>query len=99
MHKVSRDRLSYIMEQRSLPRASRGGLLILSRVGKLGVILGLALFVAVPLPVTGVYTATILAWLLGIDWKKAFPPIGLGTVVAGIIVLLITLGVITGLSC
>ena len=60
---------------------------------------GLTLFVAVPLPITGVYTGTILAWLLGMDWKKAFPPIGLGALIAGIIVILITLGVITGLSC
>jgi len=58
--------------------------------------LGLALLVAIPLPVTGVYTATILSWLLGMDWKKAFVPIALGVVVAGIIVLLITLGVIGG---
>jgi uncharacterized membrane protein len=54
---------------------------------------GLALFVAVPLPLTGAYTGTILAWLLGMDWKKAFPAVGLGVVVAGVIVLLITLGV------
>ena len=54
---------------------------------------GLALFVAVPLPFTGAYTGTILAWLLGMDWRKAFPAIGLGVIVAGIIVLLITLRV------
>ena len=57
---------------------------------------GLALFVAVPLPLTGAYTGTILAWLLGMDWRKAFPAVALGVVVAGIIVLLITLGVIEG---
>lgn len=54
---------------------------------------GLALFVAVPLPITGAYTGTILAWLLGMDWKKAFLAVGLGVIVAGVIVLLITLGV------
>jgi uncharacterized membrane protein len=54
---------------------------------------GLALFVAVPLPLTGAYTGTILAWLLDMDWKKAFLAVGLGVVVAGVIVLLITLGV------
>ena len=53
---------------------------------------GLLLFVAVPLPVTGAYTGTILAWLLGMDWRKAFPAVGLGVIVAGVIVLLITLG-------
>jgi uncharacterized membrane protein len=55
---------------------------------------GLFLFVAVPLPLTGAYTGTILAWLLGMNWRKAFPAIGIGVVIAGIIVLLGTLGVI-----
>jgi len=54
---------------------------------------GLFLFVAVPLPFTGAYTGTILAWLLDVDWKKAFPAVGVGVVVAGVIVFLITLGV------
>jgi uncharacterized membrane protein len=54
---------------------------------------GLALFVAIPLPLTGAYTGTILAWLLGMDWKKASAAVGLGVLVAGIVVLLITLGV------
>jgi uncharacterized membrane protein len=54
---------------------------------------GLFLFVAVPLPLTGAYTGTILAWLLGMDWKRAFPAVALGVVVAGVVVLLITLGV------
>jgi uncharacterized membrane protein len=55
---------------------------------------GLFLFVAVPLPFTGAYTGTILAWLLNMDWKKALPAVALGVVVAGIIVFLITLGVV-----
>jgi uncharacterized membrane protein len=52
---------------------------------------GLFLFVAIPLPITGAYTGTILAWLLGMDWRKAFPAVGLGVIVAGVVVLLITL--------
>jgi uncharacterized membrane protein len=55
---------------------------------------GLTLFVAIPLPITGAYTGTILTWLLGMDWKRAFLAIGIGVVIAGIIVLLGTLGVI-----
>jgi uncharacterized membrane protein len=51
---------------------------------------GLILFVAIPLPITGAYTGTILAWLLDMDWRKAFPAVGLGVTVAGVIVLLIT---------
>ena len=52
---------------------------------------GLFLFVAVPLPLTGAYTGTILAWLLGMEWRKAFLAVGVGVVVAGVVVLLITL--------
>ncbi len=55
---------------------------------------GLALFVAIPLPITGAYTGTILAWLVGMDWRKAFPAVALGVIVAGGIVLLLTLGAI-----
>lgn len=55
---------------------------------------GLAFFVALPLPITGVYTGTALAWLLGMDWRKAFPPIGIGVIIAGVIVLLGALGVV-----
>jgi uncharacterized membrane protein len=56
---------------------------------------GLILFVAIPLPITGAYTGTILAWLVGMNWKKAFPAVGLGVIMAGVVVLLITLGVIS----
>lgn len=55
---------------------------------------GLLFFVAIPLPITGVYTATSLAWLLEIDRRKAFIPIAIGVVIAGVIVLLATLGVV-----
>ena len=65
------------------------------KVAKYG-FLGLTLLVAIPLPITGVYTATILSWLLGMNWKRAFPAIGLGVVIAGAIVLLVTLGILGG---
>jgi len=55
---------------------------------------GLTFLVALPLPITGVYTGTALAWLLGMDWRKAFPPIGIGVIIAGVIVLLGALGVV-----
>lgn len=52
---------------------------------------GLALFVAVPLPVTGAYTGTLAAWLLGIEKKKAILAITIGVLVAGIIVTIMSL--------
>lgn len=56
--------------------------------------LGLFLLVAIPLPFTGAYTGTILAWLLGLDWKRSFVSVSCGVFVAGIIVSALSFGVI-----
>ncbi len=56
--------------------------------------LGLALFVAVPLPGSGVYSGCLAAYLFGIKKKTSTPAIALGTVVAGLIVLFISAGFI-----
>lgn len=55
----------------------------------------LTLFVAIPLPVTGVWTGSVAAFLFGIPKKIAFGLIFLGAAIAGIIVSLATLGLIT----
>lgn len=47
---------------------------------------GLVLVVAIPLPITGAWTGTLLAFLFGIDFKKAFSLIALGVMIAGAIV-------------
>jgi len=47
----------------------------------------LPLFVAIPLPITGGWTASLVAFVFGIPFKKAFPLISLGIIIAGIIVL------------
>ena len=56
--------------------------------------LALAIFVAIPLPGTGVWTGALIAFVFGIPLKRAFISIGAGVIVAGIIVTLITLGII-----
>ena len=48
--------------------------------------LGLVLFVMIPLPVTGAWTGSAVAFLLGIRFRFAFPAIILGVLLAGIIV-------------
>ncbi len=48
--------------------------------------IGLALFVAVPLPLTGAWTASLIAVLLGMDFRHAFLSILAGVVIAGAIV-------------
>ena len=51
-------------------------------------ILGLFIFVAIPLPGTGAWTGAIIASLLDMRIIKAFPTIVLGVLTAGIIMLL-----------
>lgn len=58
------------------------------------VFVGLMLFVAVPLPGTGAWTASMAAGLMQMKLRKAFIPIAIGVIVAAAIVTLVTYGVI-----
>jgi uncharacterized membrane protein len=48
--------------------------------------LGVALFVAIPLPVTGAWTGTLGAWVLGLPKRKTLAAVILGVAGAGAIV-------------
>jgi len=48
--------------------------------------IGLTLFVAIPLPITGAWTGSIAAFLLGLRLRYAFLSIVIGVVIAGAIV-------------
>ncbi len=48
--------------------------------------IGLTLFVAIPLPVTGAWTGSIAAFLLGLRFRHAFLSILTGIIIAGAIV-------------
>lgn len=50
----------------------------------------LVIFVGIPLPFTGGWTGSLVAFLFGIPFKLAFPLIFLGVIIAGIIVLIAT---------
>jgi uncharacterized membrane protein len=52
--------------------------------------LGLALFVAVPLPATGAWTGALIAAILGLKTLKSFLFVSLGVLGAGVIVTLFT---------
>lgn len=54
--------------------------------------LALMFFVAVPLPGTGAWTGTIAAWVMGLNRFKSFVAIAAGVVIAGLFVLLLSLG-------
>lgn len=53
---------------------------------------GLALFVAIPLPGTGAWTGALVAAMLDMPLKKAFPSILLGVVGAGIVIAFVSYG-------
>jgi uncharacterized membrane protein len=48
--------------------------------------LGIAVFVGIPLPLTGAWTGTLGAWVLGVSRKRTMLAVILGCVIAGIIV-------------
>ncbi len=53
---------------------------------------GLVILVAIPLPGTGAWTGALVAAMLEMRLRKAFPAIALGVVIAGIIVSFVTYG-------
>lgn len=63
---------------------------IIKKYGKLG----LFLFVAIPLPGTGAWTGSLVAVMLRMKFKDAIFPIFLGVLTAGLIMSLISFGII-----
>jgi len=53
--------------------------------------IGLALFVSIPFPITGAWTGSIIAVLLGLRFRFAFISIIAGVLMAGIIVTVLTM--------
>ena len=53
---------------------------------------GLALFVSIPLPVTGAYTGCLLAFILGLKPMKASMYIAAGVLIAGVVVIAASIG-------
>jgi uncharacterized membrane protein len=76
-------RLSFVRNARD--RGQR----MVSKYGKIG----LALLVAIPLPLTGVYTATLASWSLKYSYRETILPIAVGVIIAGCIVTAMSLGV------
>ena len=56
---------------------------------------GLVALVAIPLPGTGAWTGALVAAMLDMQLKRAVPAILLGVVIAGVLVSLATLGVVS----
>ncbi len=58
---------------------------------------GLFVFVAVPLPTTGAWTGCLIAALLGLDKKKSMLAAMAGVLVAGLIMLVVSYGILGGI--
>ncbi len=72
---------------RTVSRARRKMEPKIARFGYLGVMF----FVAVPLPITGAYTGTLGAWILGLDRKKTILAAVGGVVISGLVISLLLL--------
>ena len=59
---------------------------------------GLVLFVGIPLPGTGAWTGSLIAALLGMKFKKAFPAVIIGILMATVIMTVISYGLLGGVS-
>ena len=66
---------------------------VYTKVSKYGY-LGIMLFVAIPLPVTGAWTGTLGSWILGLDKRKTMMAVFGGVIISGLIVTsIVALGV------
>lgn len=74
-----------------LKKGEKAGQKLLAKV-KGGVYWALFLFVAIPIPGTGAWTGTLAASILNLDFKKTMLAIIAGVLVAGLIMLAISLG-------
>ena len=73
-------------------KGTKAGEKLLQKAGDYGTYFALFLFVAIPIPGTGAWTGTLAASILNLDFKKTIIAIIAGILVAGLIMLLISLG-------
>ena len=75
-----------------LEKGEKGGRKLEEKAGR-GLYVALLLFVGIPLPGTGAWTGTLAASILDMDFKKSVLYVLLGVLLAGAIMLLLSLGV------
>ncbi len=75
-----------------LKKGEKAGNKLIKKTGNYGTYFALFLFVAVPIPGTGAWTGTLAASILNLDFKKTTIAIISGVLVAGLIMLAVSLG-------
>jgi uncharacterized membrane protein len=59
---------------------------------------GILILMAIPLPFTGTYTCAAAAWAFGLKFRHAFPLICIGVLIAALVILAATYGVMGAIS-
>ena len=80
-----------------LEKGEKGGKKLQAKAGR-GLFVALLLFVGIPLPGTGAWTGTLAASLLDMDFKSSVVAVMCGVLLAGVIMALISNGVLGALS-
>ena len=80
-----------------LEKGEKGGNKLKEKAGR-GLFVALMLFVGVPIPGTGAWTGTLAASLLNMGFKKSVLAVVLGVLMAGLIMAVISMGVVTAVK-
>ena len=80
-----------------LEKGEKGGKKLQAKAGR-GLFLALLLFVGIPVPGTGAWTGSLIAALLGVKFKKAFPAIIIGICMATVIMWFISYVLLGGVQ-
>ena len=80
-----------------LEKGEKGGKKLQAKAGR-GLFVALLLFVGIPLPGTGAWTGTLAASFLDMDFKSSVIAVMCGVLLAGVIMALISNGVLGALS-
>ena len=73
-----------------LEKGEKGGQKLQAKAGR-GLFVALLLFVGIPLPGTGAWTGTLAASILDMDFKSTVSAVMLGVLLAGIIMMIVSL--------
>ena len=76
----------------SVEKTRRRGTPLIAKYG----LLGLVIFVAIPIPGTGIYAGALLSWLMGLKWPVSLLAIIPGTAISNGIITLSILGIMHG---
>ena len=79
-----------------LTKGEKGGKKLQKKAGN-GLYIALLLFVGIPLPGTGAWTGSLIACMLDMDKKKTFLTVMAGVLMAGVIMMILSFGILKGI--